>query len=99
MKTLFIALFIGLGLVQEPEVFTLEAKFVEYEDQTFYFEDKDEKQYAFSGQNEASKKQFDLTTAGFEDKMFKIKYVIEIEVDEDDGEYEVFKIINLELQK
>lgn len=99
MKTLIIALFVGLSMVQEPEVFTLEATFIEYEDDTFYFEDKDEKQYAFSSQNEDSKKQFDLTKIDFEDKKFKIKYVVETEVDDEDEEYEVFKIISLELLK
>ncbi|TCK66914.1 hypothetical protein DFQ05_2200 [Winogradskyella wandonensis] len=99
MKALFIAIFVGFSLLQEPEVFTLEATFIEYEDETFYFEDKDEKQYAFSSQNEVSKNQFDLTKGDFANKKFKIKYVVETEMDDDDEEYEVFKIISLELLK
>ena len=99
MKTLIIAFFMGLSMLQEPEVFTLEATFIEFEDDTFYFEDKNEKQYTFAIQNETSKAQFDLTKTDFLNKKFKIKYLVEKQVDEDNTEYEVFKIINLELLK
>lgn len=98
MKTIFMALMVtATTMMYQTEV--LEATFLGYEDETYYFEDATEKQHTFSDIEPDALKSFDLRKKEFEGKKFKITYSIETEIDEYDEESDILKIASLELMK
>lgn len=98
MKTFLLVLITAASMVtSKPEV--LEATFITYEDDTFYFEDTTEKQHTFSAITPEALDSFDLKKKEFEGEKFKITYYIDVDVDEDDEEYDVPTISGLELLK
>lgn len=98
MKTILLTLVTVVALfTTQQEV--LEATFISYEDETFYFEDSTEKQHTFSAITPEALQRYDLKKKEFEGKKFKITFFIDSDIDEDDEEYEIPTISGLELIK
>lgn len=98
MKTILLTLVTVVTLLTTQQE-VLEATFISYEDDTFYFEDSTEKQHTFSAITPEALQSHDITKKEFEGKKFKITFFIDSETDEDDEEYDVPTISALELIK
>ena len=100
MKTLIIALFTFIsfvGLEINQEKITVQATFDEYEDETYYFSDEKEGAFEFQKVDEVASKKFDLKDEKFKGKKFKVTYTTETDLDENDDEFTLFIILDLEL--
>ncbi|TVZ50901.1 hypothetical protein [Dokdonia sp. Hel_I_53] len=99
MKTFLITLFslfiIGSNSITE----TITATYSGYSEGTYYFEDEDGLIYSFESISESVSQEFDLVSESFEGKKFKVSYSSEMQINEDDEEYEVLSITALELLK
>lgn len=104
MKTIFMGLFSILMFVSienNQETKTITATFDSYEDDIYYFSKANEEYYSFEKINKDVLKKFDLKSDKYINKKFKITYKEELqsEDDEDIDDYEVLRIVKLELVK
>jgi hypothetical protein len=76
---------------------TIEATYVSSEEGIYTFVDEDEKEYEFSDIDAEAYKKFNLDSNEFVGKRFKITYELDTEIDENDEEYAIYIIIDLDL--
>lgn len=75
----------------------IEATYVGSEEGMYTFVDDDELEYEFSDIDVKAAEKYDLYSDEYVGKKFKIGYETDTEVDENDEEYRVYYIIDLEL--
>jgi len=98
MKTLVIICTVLATFATAPKTqeLTIEATYVGFEEGIYVFVD-DEAEYQFVDINARASKKFQLNSDEFIGKRFKVTYDTDTEVDENDEEYDVFIIIDLDL--
>ena len=94
---LFVLTFQSLQYNQETE--TLEATFVEYADDTYYFTDKDDDSHEFQQINKSVLDTYYLKDDLYKGKNFVITYKTETEQDEEGDDFFVDIITGLELKE
>lgn len=100
MKTLFVALFMlttGFTTIAAQDTTDLVATFDFYEDNTYYFVDKEG--YTITFTQIADDVDYDLTSEDFVGKVFTISYYSDTEIDALDEEIAVNTITALKLLK
>ncbi|WP_190808379.1 hypothetical protein [Flagellimonas sp. S3867] len=99
MKTVFIIFTLLAALVNEPETqeFIIEAAYVGIEEGVYTFIDDDELEYEFSDIDVKASKKYNLDSEKFVGKKFEITYWMDTEIDENDEEYDIYIIVNLDL--
>lgn len=75
----------------------IEATFISSNDGIYTFVDDDEMAYEFSDIDTKAYKKFNLDSDEFVGKRFKITYDLDTEIDDNDEEYDVYIITNLDL--
>lgn len=94
----FLIAFLSFGFgLEAQETTTVVATFDSYQDGTYYFSVEDREPYGFETIQEQASLKYDLTGSEFLGKKFKVTYIIEIETDEEDEEYDSYIITDLEL--
>ncbi len=100
MKTIII-IFTALGLLMgfpaEQEEFIIEASYIGMEEGVYTFVDDDDMEYEFSDIDVKASKKYDLDSDKFVGKKFEVTYWTDTEIDENDMEYDVYIIVNLDL--
>ncbi|WP_136467746.1 hypothetical protein [Flagellimonas onchidii] len=99
MKTLIIIFTALTAFVQESfmQEFTVKATYVGVEEGVYTFIDDDELEYEFSDIDVKASKKYDLDSDKLVGKKFEITYWTDTEIDENDEEYDVYIIVNLDL--
>ena len=99
MKTFCITLFSLLLTGLNPTTETINATFTGFVDGYYYFEDEDELVYSFESIKEPAALKYDLMDDSHKGKVFKITYTVSTELNDDDEEYDVLSIDDIELIK
>ncbi|MEZ4808965.1 MAG: hypothetical protein R2819_01280 [Allomuricauda sp.] len=99
MKAIFF-MFLSLmtfskGLVDQESV--VYATYDGYDSGVYSFIDDNGEMYDFSAIEETASQKYDLDSDEFIGKMFKVTYKIETDVDENEEEYDIYVIVDLEL--
>lgn len=100
MKTIiiiFMALGSLMGLQTEQEEFVIKASYIGMEEGIYTFVDDDDMEYEFSDIDAKAASKFNLETDKFVGKKFEVTYWMDTEIDENDEEYDVYIIVNLDL--
>nr|WP_298923713.1 hypothetical protein [uncultured Allomuricauda sp.] len=100
MKTIiiiFMALGSLMGFPAEQEEFIIEASYIGMEEGVYTFVDDDDMEYEFSDIDVKASKKYDLDSDKFVGKKFEVTYWTDTEIDENDMEYDVYIIVNLDL--
>ncbi|WP_420322350.1 hypothetical protein [Flagellimonas sp.] len=99
MKTLMIFFIALAAFIKVPptQEMTIEATYVGFEEGIYTFIDGDELEYEFSDIDVKAAEKYDLNSDEYVGKKFKVGYETDTEVDENDEEYRVYYIVDLEL--
>ena len=99
MKTIFF-MFLSLIAYSEGYVDQESVVYATYNGNdmgVYSFVDDDGETYDFSSIEITASQKYDLDSEEFIGKMFKVTYKVETDVDENDEEYDVYVIVDLEL--
>ncbi|WP_431123904.1 hypothetical protein [Flagellimonas flava] len=99
MKALIIIFIALTATIKSPSAqeIIIEATYVGSEEGIYMFVDDDELEYEFSDIDVRAAERYDLDSDEYVGKKFKIGYETDTEIDENDEEYRVYYIVDLEL--
>ena len=101
MKTIsivFAALAVFIMAFVSQEEFVVEANYIGSEEGVYTFVDDNELEYEFSDIDAKASRKYDLDSEKYVGRRFEITYWVDTEVDENDEEYEVYMIVDLDLK-
>ena len=98
MKNMIILLTLVLSLSPMVQEQTITATYNGFEDDTYYFSGEDGNPYEFQDVDDSVWDSFDLLDASTVDRLYKVSYTIDEELDDETGDtYESYRITKLVL--